>query len=234
MSEKEVEEEEGSEDESDEGGKEGKRPRRPPWRIILVFFIIIVAIFLKLPVVTQEHHPEEFPVNVTVTMVEVRQENTTQCQPRDYNWTYRWDGWDPQLGDVISPRFFLRNGMDLSGEYEVQFAFFDDRVYRFEDYSTKETTSETLPWGASAMSSARTRVLVGPSEEVRVAIPTQKKDPTSTYWTYADVVAPKYDFCGPLTIARNMTVQKDVVKYITVNQSTCTVRYEYWWRRAFN
>ncbi|MBU0980436.1 MAG: hypothetical protein KJ709_06515 [Nanoarchaeota archaeon] len=211
----------------EEGEEEGKR--KLPLRIILILALVIIAAIIKVPVVTEETYTISIPVNITMMAVEQRDIEVKDCFTRNYSWSYRWDGWDQEKDNKVSPRFWLKNDQNMSGMFEVQFAFIDDSLYKYENYANREVT--TIPFGQAAMISDRILINVNPNEERLVTIPTTRRHSDGIYWTYADVMPPNYNLCIPRLEKRNHTVMINTTQYVSRDATNSSVSWVYWWKR---
>jgi hypothetical protein len=201
----------------DSSKKEEIRLRR---RRIISVIIILILIHIILNLIRVNVKREEM-VNKSIPYIDYEEYETKEpeitelCFEKEFDWIYQWSGWNEDKEGYVSPIFKLTNLENETGEFTVEFAFFDNAIYDYDAYHGKpyETVEERLPWEAAAMHSYLMKERVNPGQEVVFNSYTKKKNTGSSYWAYADVDVPIHKVCNYTTEYINVTRNRTVTRY---------------------
>ena len=142
------------------------------------------------------------------------------CSIVEHNWDYTWENWLPEESGMITAAFRLANFEDRSGMFRINFAFFDNSTYPYDEYDgiNYDQVQDRLPWSAADMHVYNMSHNIGPRESVLFTPSVRKKNPSSVYWIYADVSVPEYRKCVTTYVQMmkndSETIKRPVVKKI--------------------
>jgi hypothetical protein len=205
-----------------ENEKEGKKEKyKKIIRIALILLVIYVFLQLSKVSVTRE---EVFEEEVPYTPSEGEEVQVGECYEKDFNYRYSWEGWIPEDRGYISPEMRLENLEERSGEFKVQFAFFDDTKYPFSEYQGKDydLVKERLAWSDASMLSETVSHTLGSMDDVLITVATKKKEENGVYWVYADITPPRYVDCNYTTVYRNNTGNSVAYRTESVKKNATT------------
>lgn len=205
---------------SNENEKKGKKSKvMLIVNIIIILLIIHIILLLSKCSVTKE---EYVAVDVPRVIEETNKKPVQDCNDKEYEWDYQWGGLSDGENNMISTSFRLFNMEDREGLFEVDFAFFDESKYQFDDYEGKlyEAVEDELPWSAADMWFNGVKKTIGPNKNILITPSVEKKNPSASYWVYANVKAPTYSHCTIryyIDETKNTTVmiKEDVRKNVT-------------------
>lgn len=190
------------------------RRRRILSVIIVIILIHIILNIIRVNVTREEMVNESVPYLVSEEYTTKEPEITEVCFEKEFNWTYEWLGWNNDREGYVSPNFKLTNNENESGEFIVEFAFFDNAVYPYDAYHGKpyETVEDRLPWDAAEMQSYLMKKNLNPGETAVLTSYTEKRNLYASYWAYANVDAPIHNVCNYTTeyinVTRNITIER--------------------------
>lgn len=174
--------------------KENKKRlrRRVVGIIILLLTIHLILILIKIPVLRESFLMQYVTYEYIENYTYFNNFTEQKCMNEPFRWEYRWEGWNPLNSDYVSPIYRLVNLEDAAGAFSVEFAFFDESLYRYSDYEGIEyaLVSDKLPWGAASMHSPVVLYNLTGKEERIISVSVKKADRTKSYWVYAHVVPP--------------------------------------------
>lgn len=208
------------------------RKRRIISVIIILILIHIILNIIRVNVTREELINESVPYLVSEEYTTKEPEITEVCIEKEFNWTYEWLGWNDDREEYVSPNFRITNLENKSGEFVVQFAFFDNSVYSYDAFHGKpyEAVEDRLPWDSAEMHSYLMKKNLNPGETAVLTSYTEKRNLYASYWAYANVDAPIHNVCNYTTkymnITRNITmtryreeeVEKEITKSATLWQ----------------
>ena len=190
-------------------------------RIILIIIILIVTHILlniiRVNITREELVNESIPYEGVKVYTAKEPEIIELCFEKEFDWDYKWEEWDDSQKGYVSPNFRLINLENESGEFKVEFAFFDESIYPYEKFSGKpyETVEDELPWEAASMHSYPVTQRLGQNENTLITTYTPKKYSDSIYWAYADVDPPIHEVCNYTIEYVNITKNRTITKYRT-------------------
>ena len=190
-------------------------------RIILIIIILIVIHILlniiRINITIEELFNESIPYEEVETYTTKEPDIIELCFEREFDWDYEWQGWNEDRQGYVSPRFMLINLENKSGEFKIEFAFFDESIYPYEKFNGKpyETVEDELPWEAASMHSYPVTQRLGQNENTLITTYTPKKYSDSIYWAYADVDPPIHEVCNYTIEHINVTRNRTITKYRT-------------------
>lgn len=176
-----------------------KNQRRRWIKAILIILIILAILFLsRCSVTVNEVQAKEVPK----TRIKTVYEPVQNCEEREYGYSYSWEGWD--IGEnTIATNFRLSNLEKKAGTFKVDFAFFDESKYRFDDYKglTYDLVQDKLPWDKASMRVDNVERKIDPEGNVLIVPSVTKADKNGVYWAYAYVHPPTLNDCRSETVA---------------------------------
>lgn len=189
-----------------------------------IIILLVIHLFLTLSRCTttkEEYVNKEVPINEPETI----EESFENCTEKEFDWDYKWEGWYPGEGQIITQRFRLYNYDIKRGVFKVDFAFFDDSEYPYENYEGKryDSIKSQLPWNSASMWVNNVTQSLGPYQKILLTPSVEKKDPAKVYWAIADVTVPTYEKCTTeyYYTKRNKTimVNKSFKRNVTTTKS---------------
>ena len=188
-------------------------------KIIIILLIIHIILLLSRCTVTKE---EYVTADVPRVIEETERIPVQNCTDKEYEWNYRWESLVEDENNMVSASFRVFNLEGKEGEFEIDFAFYDETKYHFSDYEGKlyETVEDELPWSAADMWYDGIKRTLGPYKDILITPAVEKKNPDAIYWIYANVKAPTYRYCVvesyiEETINTTVMVKEDVKKNVT-------------------
>ncbi len=214
--------------------KEEIRSRRR--KIILALIILIlIHIILNIIRVSVTREQADYETEPYIFSIEYEAEEPDiieSCVEKEYEWSYEWLGWNNDREGYVSPNLRIKNLENKSGEFSVEFAFFDNSLYPYDNFHRRsyDTVEDILPWDAASMHSSVMKKHLAPGEEAIITSYTQERSPDTVYWAYANIDAPKYEICN-FTI-ENISVTKNIttVTYRTEKTKTNVTKSATLWQ----
>jgi len=203
------------------------------WILILFLFLLLNSLFFVMDEVS-------FYVNVKRTKIqqvpietikEVKEQLPIQSQVCQ-NQTFRFDVIQGNLGDngyYLQPNVRLINLEEQWGFYQINFSYFDDAKYPFDEYGKdkifESITSGKLDFSNAEFFSQNFYYYLGPGESKLIENNTVKPIPTMTYWLVYYVKAPTYEYCTLETIYKETIVNKTFTEYKGVSVTNYVKEY---------
>jgi hypothetical protein len=210
----------------EETAKKEKKHRKKTFVIRIVIILLLIHIILVLSKCTIVEEGYEYIETPTKTY-KVVTESFDNCTLREHQWSYGWEGWNPEKDQVISPVFLLENLEDKSATFTVSFAFFEQSEHPYEKYQNidYEKIRDILPWESASMFANNIVQSIGGKEEVIISPSAVREKVDGIYWVYADVKVPSYNDCK--TEITEKTVEKTEMVKERVKRNKRVTRS--WW-----
>ena len=197
-----------------------KQEKRPKTGLLLEIIIVILLlhlflVFTKCTTIKQKETVEEISKKVNIT------ESVERCYQQEFLWDYGWGEWSAPNSEVATVKFTITNLEDREGTFIVNFAFFDESLYPFDDYRgiRYEDVREDLRWDMASMHLDNITKTLKPKEAVPLHASVKKEDPGKSYWVYADVIAPNYTRCevdvNTTALNANKTIKRPMTENVT-------------------
>ncbi len=181
--------------------------------IVIILVIHLFLVLSRCTVVEERMVPvESLDTNETTVM-----KPTQECNKTEYEWDYEWGEWYPEYDQQISVGFTLINKENRPGVFKVNFAFFDESEYKYDNYENRhyDSVRDELEWDYASMWMNGIDREIESGDSVMIIANAKKKNPASVYWVYADVKPPVYDKC----VTKFTTSLKNITTTVTQNKS---------------
>jgi len=191
--------------------------------LISLILIHIILTSVKITVVEEENYCEQQHVDLEPCSSYV----TEECILANYSFQHDWSGWSVDSDEYTSPYLQITNLENVKGDFYVQFAFYDDSVYPYEDYRNyiyrDLQEQELILWEKAHMYSEKVKITLGPKESKIVQIVTKKKRPGAKYWALYKITPPLLEICRQVRHYKDKNVTLPIPKlkkrYVPVKKS---------------
>jgi len=197
-----------------------RKKRRAKKLFTFLIFLLIIHIILVLSTCTTIKQEE---VKKSVPYITGVEEETTfkNCGLKDYEWSYAWG--ELIIGEkTVSTTFRIINLEDRGGNFAIDFAFFDEQKYHFDDYRgiNYDLVRNRLLWNSASMHTPTFKIYLSSKESKDLLPVADKKDQNASYWIYADVKTDKIEKCEEIKrmAVINKTEEKNITELASITE----------------